>query len=134
MMMTDGVKRDPRLLAPPWRERGPDGKLGPEYGPKTAATYAKHVAQHRDWSYRTPSKESRGADLDAIRDWIRLEDGTIRLDVPEGEARVYLAIEQGDSVRSAARRLGISRESVRSYLRRLKARALRSGTGPGNID
>lgn len=109
--------RDPRLLSPPWRERNPDGTLGPEYGPGTPATYARHLAQHRDWSFRMKSKESR-KNLDLI-EWMESGD---RADVPVSERRVYEQICAGHSVRYAARTLGLTRDSVRSYLDRLRAR------------
>lgn len=114
----------PTLYAPPWRERTPDGKLGAEYGPSTAATFARQVARHLDWSYRAQAKARRGNE--ALRVYMRLDDGTLRLDVPESEVRVYrLIVEQGHSIRWTAKHLGVHRESVRSYMRRLKTRAAR---------
>lgn len=108
--------------APPWRERLPDGKLGQEYGPRSLATYARHIARFKDWSWRLPSKEAR-RDADAMIAFMRLEDGSIRPDVPASEVAVYLAVyEQGHSIRHTARARQLSRETVRAYLRRLKAR------------
>lgn len=111
-----------QLLAPPWRERLPDGSLGEPYGPKSIATFAAHVARWKDWSWRLPSKEAR-RDADVIIAYVRLEDGSFREGIPPGELKVYVAVmEEGHSVRHTARTLGVSRETVRSYLRRLRAR------------
>lgn len=113
-----------RQYASPWRERMPDGTLGPEYGPRSAATFAKLHAMHRDWTYKPPKRAAKQAI--ELQMWMRLEDGTLRMGVPESEVRVYrLVVEQGHSIRWVARRLEISRESVRSYLRRLRARMVR---------
>jgi DNA-directed RNA polymerase specialized sigma24 family protein len=118
------MTKNPQQFLPPWRDRGPDGKLGEPYGPSTALTFARQVARFGDWSYRKPpAKASRGADADALRAWMRLEDGTLRLGIPESEVRVYLLVyEGGKSVRWVARHLKLSRESCRSYIRRLRAR------------
>ena len=109
-------KPDQKLYAPPWRAFGPDGKLGAPYGPGTAATFSRHLAAHRDWSYRRPSKVARG--LEGLVAWMEAKER----DVPAGELRVYLELRAGHSLRFVARNLGVSRETVRSYLRRLKAR------------
>lgn len=109
------------LFAPPWRERLPDGSLGEPYGP-TPQTFAQHVAKFRNWAFRMPSKEAR-QDADILIAYVRMEDGTFRPGIPQGELRAYVAIfEEGHSVRHAARTLGLSRETIRSYLRRLRAR------------
>ncbi len=114
----------PELFAPPWRDRQPNGELGAEYGPKTATTYARHVAAYRDWAYRTPSKEARRPDADQLIAWMRGENGSLRDDVPRSEQRAYeLVYEQGHSTRFAARKLAVARASVVSALRRLRARA-----------
>ena len=105
----------------PWLDRA----TGLEYGPKTHATFAKHHAAHRDWSFRVsrPSKVAQSATAAELRLFMRLEDGTLRTGLPEGEARCYLYIvECGHSERAAAVKLGISRRTVRSYMMRLSAR------------
>lgn len=115
-----------KLYAPPWRERQPDGTLGPEYGPRTVATYARQVAAALDWSFRGQSKASKR--LEVLRDFMRLDDGTMRLGVPESEVRVYrIVVEQGHSTRWAAKNLGVNRATIQSYLRRLIVRAQRGG-------
>ena len=112
------------MLLPPWRDRLATGTLGPEYGPKTLRTYERQIARYKDWSYRKPSREAR-LHADELIAFMRLEDGTLRTEgIPESELLVYLLVyEQGHSIRHAARNRQLSRETVRSYLRRLKARA-----------
>ncbi len=110
-----------QLLAPPWREMLPSGEVGEPYGPSPSA-YAEHVRRFKNWAFRLPSKEAR-LDADQLIAFVRREDGNFREGIPSGELKVYAAIfEQGHSVRHAARELGVSRETVRSYLRRLRAR------------
>lgn len=124
------TKGPPKMMqtnfAPPWREVMPTGKLGPEYGPASAAAYARQIARFKDWSWRTPSKVAR-RDADEVIGWMRQVgtpgEGELRAEVPTSEREAYLLIfEQGHSVRYVARLRGITRESVKSYLRRLKAR------------
>lgn len=113
--------RRSRLLAPPWRALNPDGTLGTEYGPQTAATYARHIAKHRDWSYRAPvTTSARKVDFVALRAFMRQADGALRQDVPEGELEAYrLVVEQGMSPRKAGDTLGVSRRTIRVHLQRL---------------
>lgn len=101
------------LYAPPWRD-----SQGREYGPSMAA-YTRQLARHKDWSYRpTPADEF----YERLRAFMR-PGGVLRDDLPESEVRAYLiVVEQRSSTRYAARLLGVSRESVRSYLKRLKRR------------
>jgi len=109
------------MFAPPWVDVLPNGERV-EYGPRSLATYAAHVAKYKLWSWRMPSKESR-QDADTLIAYVRLEDGSFREGIPQGELKVYVQVfEHGHSVRHAARDLGLSRETVRSYLRRLRAR------------
>src|SRR6187397_790346 len=101
------------MLLPPWRDRLVSGALGAEYGPRTLRTYERQIARYKDWSYRQPSREAiEGAD--EMIAFMRLEDGSLRTDVPPSELEVYrLVYEQGLSVRHAARSRGLSRETVR---------------------
>lgn len=115
-----GKDKDPAQLSPPWRAIEPTGELGAEYGP-CPATYARQIAEHRDWSYRPHRVDPR---VQAMIAWMRLPDGSIRSDVPEAERQVYaLVFEQGMTQREAARARGLSRSSVKVYLRRLERRA-----------
>ena len=108
------------LYAPPWLERRPDGTVV-EYGP-SPQTFAQHVERFKNWAWRMPSKEAR-QDADLLIAYVRLEDGSFREGIPKGELRAYVAVfEEGHSVRHAARTLGLSRETVRSYMRRLRGR------------
>lgn len=109
------------LFAPPWVDVLPSGERV-EYGPKSLATYAAHVAKYKLWSWRLPSKEAR-QDGDVLIAYVRLEDGSFRPGIPAGELRVYrLVCEEGHSTRYAARALNISRSTVKTALRRLRAR------------
>lgn len=111
-----------RIYFSPWLDR----ETGETYGPETHATLAKHHARHRDWSFRvaTPSKAARSVDAGELRAWMRLEDGTLRLDVPKAEADAYLLVcERGFSERTAAVKLNCSRRTVRVRLMRLRTKA-----------
>lgn len=113
-----------KQFAPPWRDLNTDGSLGEEYGPSSSIVLARHLREHRDWSFRPVAKQTKSQEAQRLRAFMRLEDGTLRTDVPDSEVRVYLlVVERGHSVRYLARHLGMSRETVRSYLRRLRARA-----------
>jgi len=117
----NNVTATAQVLAPPWRERLPDGTWH-EYGPRTLSTYQRHVERFKNWAYRKPSKEAL-RDADQMIAFVRLEDGSFRDGIPDGELKVYVHVyEKGHAIRHAARELGLSRETVRSYLRRLRAR------------
>lgn len=106
---------------PPWRDRRPDGSLSQEYGP-TPASYARALRRHQDWAWRTEPQDPR-RDAAEVVAFMRGLDGELRADVPPSERDAYLAVyEDGMSIREVARRTGKSRETVRSYLRRLQAR------------
>jgi DNA-directed RNA polymerase specialized sigma24 family protein len=116
------------IYASPWRERMADGTLGGEYGPKSAATLAKHTRASKDWSFKVQraSKAAVSVDAEALRAWMRLEDGTLRTGIAEGEAMAFILVcEHGNSERAAARKLKVSRRTVRVRLARLMERAVR---------
>lgn len=107
---------------PPWRDRDPDGALGPEYGPRNVLTYLRQIERWKDWSWRVPSRDAR-RDADQMIAFMRGEDGELRADVPSSEREVYLLVyEKGHSVRWVARERKVTRDTIRSYMRRLKAR------------
>lgn len=96
-----------------------------EYGP-TPSSYARQIAQHRDWAWRPRSRRARPEGRDVLSAFMRPTGGQLRDDVPEREREVYVAVhEQGHSTRWAARALGLARPTVQEYLRRLRARAAR---------
>lgn len=118
----DSMQAAAALLAPPWRERLPDGQLGPTYGPPSVEAYARHVARWKDWSFRKPSKDAL-RDADRMIAFVMLEDGTERPGIPLGELQVFrLVYLKGHSSRYAARKLGMSRSSVQTLKRRLRKR------------
>lgn len=123
---TEAVMTEAELYLPPWRDRLPSGELSVEsYGPASPAALARQVTRYRDWSYRvaTVSQDAR-QDGEAMRQYMRPDGGALREDVPDRERQVYLLVyEHGHSVRYVARQLEIKRESVRTYLRRLRERA-----------
>jgi hypothetical protein len=112
---------------PPWRERLANGQLGPEYGPTSPGAFGNQTARSKDWSWRQEhrkpmSRESR-VDAEALRSYMRLPDGSLRLDVPERERQVYVDVyEAGHSPRWVARERGINRDTVKGYLKRLRSR------------
>ena len=117
---TGSVMGDAELYLPPWRERRQDGSLGEVYGPNSTTAYARQVQKHRDWSWRTPSKEAQREDADVLRAYMRSDKSAT---VPTSERKVYeLVYELGHSVRYVARKLGVRRETVKSYIKRLKER------------
>lgn len=115
-------------LLPPWRDIEPDGTLGEEYGPRTLATFRRHIVRHRDWSYRPERKEREGGPADAalLHGYMTLEDGSIREDVSPRQRDSYMRVYvDGVAIKALAREWGINRSSVKAYLRRLKVRARR---------
>ena len=46
-------------LLPPWL----DLDTGEQYGPETAATYARHIAKYKDWAYHQQRPERAEAPL-----------------------------------------------------------------------
>ena len=114
-----------KLFAAPWRERLPNGELGPEYGPVSVSAFARHLAKFRLWTWRPISTEARAADAERLCVFMRPEGGELRGDIPAGEIAVYVEIyEQGCSTRHVAREHKWHRSTVLGYLRRLKARSL----------
>lgn len=109
-----------QVYAAPWRERMPDGSLTDPYGP-SASTYARRLADFKNWAWRAPEKK-RAARERAERLVAWVEEN--RKQVPTRELEVYGWVYlRGMPVRWTARRLGVSRESVRTYLKRLRSRA-----------
>jgi hypothetical protein len=102
---------------PPWRDRLPNGKLGPEYGP-SPATFAKQVREQKDWSYSKQRTHRDNAPL--LREFMSARTGT----VSEQEAEAYKYVhEQGLGTVAASEDMGVSRSSVRTYLARLEVKA-----------
>jgi DNA-binding NarL/FixJ family response regulator len=111
----------------PWRERMPDGKLGPEYGPRSPLAQARRLARHKNWAYKPLASTAKPffdkETTEALVMFMRGGYGELREDVPKREREVYvLVVEQGHAVRWVARELRIRRESVKGFLRRLEKR------------
>jgi DNA-binding NarL/FixJ family response regulator len=113
-----------KQYAAPWADQLPDGDLI-EYGP-SPSTYARQLARHKLWTWhpeKLAARVARTTTADAIRAYMR-PTRHLRGDVAKRETEVYLLIyEHGRSIRWAARHLGISRSSVKVYVRRLARRA-----------
>lgn len=111
-----------QLYSAPWHERLPNGELNPEpYGPPSPSALARQVAKAKDWSWRVskPSKEAQKPDAEALAMFMAVNADK----VPEGERRVYKAIYlEGHAIRWCARQWGVRRETVKSWLKRLRAR------------
>lgn len=117
---------DHAQLMPPWRDRNPDGTLSDEYGP-SPGTFAKRMADHKNWAFRPRSKTSR---LDAEKVHVFMAHSK---DVPAREVDAYrLVYQQGHSVRWAASKLGIRRDSVKRLLQQLRWRANRVASSPND--
>lgn len=115
--------------AAPWRERDKNGALGEEYGPASPTAHARQVARFNNWAYQplpTLGKPVLAAEAaERVHTFMRPDGVAIREDVPRRERDVYeLVICQGHSVRWCARHMKQSRQSVKSYIKRLVGRAL----------
>ena len=114
---------DRRIYTAPWAEQLPDGDLL-EHGP-SQSTHARRAAAHKLWSWKpgkTAQREAR--DSVAVRKHMRPDGTHLRSDVPKRELEIFILIfESNLSTRSVARSLGISRSSVKVYVRRLRGRA-----------
>lgn len=103
---------------PPWREIRPDGTLGPEYGPKTAATFARQVADSRNWAH--VEQRAPLSDAEDIRAYMRANGEQ----ASEREREVFSAMYlSGLGLKRAAECLGVTRNSIKSYRARLRAKA-----------
>ena len=115
---------DPKNFVAPWADQLPSGELV-EYGP-SASTHARLLEAHKLWTWRPERQVSREARSDtgaALRAYMRPGGLHLRGDVPTRELEVYLLVyEHGHSARWVARKLRLSRASVRVYLQRLRAR------------
>jgi DNA-directed RNA polymerase specialized sigma24 family protein len=111
---------------PPWRELNPDGSLSEPYGPPSAEALARRVAKHRDWSFRPPVSKEAAQHGDAAE----LAELVARLgaELPEGERKVYRAVYlDGHNLRWCARKWSVRRQTVQTWLKRLRARLLGVG-------
>lgn len=115
---------DPRNYMAPWADQLPGGDLV-EYGP-SPSTHARQLEAFKLWAWkpdRQPSREARSEAGDRLRAFMRPTGQHLRTDVPRRELEVYLAVyEHGHSTRWVARKLEITRSSVRVYVRRLLER------------
>lgn len=108
------------VYAAPWRDRLPDGSLSEPFGPASAAAQAAQTARIRDWSWRAPPR------ADNRRSKLCVEFEALPVDVAnlsERERQVHALALQGHAVRWIARHLGMRRETVKSYCRRIRAKA-----------
>ena len=111
--------------SPPFAEQLPDG-TSIEYGP-SPTTHARHLAEFRQWSWR-PDKlnrhASRSPEADKIRAYVRLPNGHFRCDIPRRELEIYVRVfEQGRGQGWVAKKLKISKSTVKTYIKRLRKRA-----------
>lgn len=136
---------------PPWRDRFPDGTLGPWYGPTTASAY--RVAQQRyldgrGWSpvgivgggpcvrvrgderleipMKAPTNDRY--DVDELRVFVEAEHAQIGLRLLEVHTLFW---RQRQPVGWIARRLGIARTTVEGYITDLRRRSRRWHEGRG---
>lgn len=100
--------------APPWL----DAKTGETYGPKTGETYRRQYAEFKNWASKKQRPERAEAKLIHLyfRDHYR--------SLPESETEIYRAIYvHQESLMHTAEDLGLSRSTVRSYIKRLRKKA-----------
>lgn len=109
--MADPAKQ--AIYMAPWRERRPDGELGKQYGP-SPSTYARQLNNHRNWAWAPTKQRDDLADCASV-----IESGR----ASSRERDCYELLKAGHSEREAASHLGVTRDSVRTYIRRLKAKA-----------
>ncbi len=101
---------------PPWREVGPSGELGPEYGPRTPEAFSKQIAEHQDWS-----QQPQGQYGAILHKYVEAHPGK----VSDGELRAYTHVFcDGYSERNAAELMGVSRSTVKTQIKRLRAKAV----------
>lgn len=108
--------------AAPWRERNLDGTLGAEYGPLSPTTFARQLNEFRQWAFRKDTAQRAKAPADegvmvAVSVYVDAND------VPRREREVFELLAKGHSRRFVARALGVRRETVKSFWKRLRARA-----------
>lgn len=107
----------------PWRERLPNGQLSDEYGPASPVAHARALAKFKLWSYqptRFGAKPIFDGDVAFVITTYLAEN-----EVPKREREVFEYLAEGHSIRWCARKLGVRRETVRSYLKRLRVRVER---------
>lgn len=138
------------LYCPQWRDRLPNGALGPFYGPKSLAEYARLQQLHRTsyhggglWDVNDPGalterqtlkkvvEEARRKDIDDVEYYVNKHAGLL----PMRELEVfYLYWRDRKTLGVVARELEISRDHVRAYIGRLRKRvreAKKNGRGAG---
>jgi DNA-directed RNA polymerase specialized sigma24 family protein len=90
------------------------------YGPPSLNAYAKQVAEQKDWSWRKQPVPVSRKGVDALTAYMR--DHVEH--VPARERQVYqLHIEEGLSLPATAVALGVSFETAKTLMRRLRKRA-----------
>lgn len=103
---------------PPWRDIQPDGTLGPEYGPKSPAALAAQMARYHNWAYHRPRSERAEAPL-VHRFFAECWES-----LPESELLAYrLVYVLRMSLSEAAEEEGLVKGSIKSYVKRLRAKA-----------
>lgn len=103
-----------RNYAPPWY----DTETGEYYGPETEATYNRHISNYRQWAFRKQGPERPEAKL--VHEFAKDNWESM----PSSEQDIYRSIFMfRNSLAEAAEDHGISRSTVRSYVKRLIARA-----------
>lgn len=114
------------IYMPEWRDIMPDGSLGPWFGPRTPGEYDAEIDRYQMgtgggglWDYEVaPDRRRRNReDLERLR--------TINLaELPRRELEVFYAyFVDGRSAGNTARELGIARDTVKSLIARVRARA-----------
>lgn len=131
------------LFMPPWRERLHADRLGPWYGPHTEAAFERALRSHREstaggglWDPEeerdmSPALATREANAIAERyDAAKMRAFVERHNdqIPIRELEVYFAfyrdrLSKGDT----ARRMGVSKGTVKCLLVRLRRRSKESG-------
>jgi DNA-directed RNA polymerase specialized sigma24 family protein len=121
------------LYLPPWRERF-GAHLGPEYGPRKLSEYENAWARYNEslaggglWDHdeevRVLAKKARAMsdryDAEPMRRYVERHSA----DVPARELEVYVAFwVDGRSVAVAARVLGLTPNTVKALIKRLRQR------------
>ena len=109
---------------PPFADQLPGGDLL-EYGP-SPSSHARHLAAWKNWAWRGKpvSQEARTPEADRIRAWLHPDGQHLRSDLPRRELEVAVHIFcHGRSTRWVARKLEISRSSIRTYILRITKKA-----------
>lgn len=139
---------DELIFAPPWRDRLPDGTLGPGYGPPSPNAFVRACREHEDsihggglWDESDPALPPRRVRGKAPEEWPREDEEEMRAFVHRYSAALgtralevwTLYWERRMSARAIARELGISKHTVNRHVQELRHRLRVASSDSGEL-